>query len=272
MPAPDSDRAFAGAIPRIYETYLVPMIFEPYAGDLARRLRTTPGASVLEIAAGTGAVTRALAATLPADTSIVATDLNPAMLDHAATIGTARPVRWREADAMTLPFDDSTFDTVVCQFGAMFFPDRVRGYAEVLRVLAPGGTFVFNAWDRIEDNDFAACVTAGAASVFPDDPPRFLARVPHGYCDTTRIRADLAGGGFASPADIESVELRSVAKSSRFPALGFCHGTPLRNEIEARDASRLGDVVDAAAEAIARRFGTEAVDGRMRANVVTVRK
>jgi SAM-dependent methyltransferase len=217
-------------------------------------------------------VTRALAATLRPDASIVATDLNQAMLDHAATMDTARPVEWRQADAMTLPFDDASFDTVVCQFGVMFFPDRARGYAEVLRVLAPRGTFVFNVWDRIEDNDFAACVTAGAESVFPDDPPRFLARVPHGYCDTTRIRADLAGGGFASPADIESVELRSVAKSPRFPALGFCHGTPLRSEIEARDASRLGDVVDAAAETIARRCGTEAVDGRMRANVVTIRK
>jgi hypothetical protein len=131
---------------------------------------------------------------------------------------------------------------------------------------------VFNAWDELEANEFEACVTAAAATVFPDDPPRFLARVPHGYCDPAKIRADLAAGGFANPADIEAVELRSVAKSPRFPALGFCHGTPLRNEIEARDASRLGDVVDAATEMIARRFGTEAVDGRMRANVVTLRK
>jgi SAM-dependent methyltransferase len=272
MAAPDSDRTFAGSIPRIYESYLVPMIFEPYARDLVGRLRASPGTRVLEIAAGTGVVTRALSAALGPGVSIVATDLNQAMLDHAATIGTARPVEWRAADAMTLPFDDASFDTVVCQFGVMFFPDRARGYAEVLRVLAPGGTFVFNAWDRIEDNEFGACVTAGAAAVFPDDPPRFLARVPHGYCDTSRIRADLAGGGFAEPADIESVELRSVAESPRAPALGFCQGTPLRNEIEARDAARLGDVIDAAAETIARRFGTGAVDGRMRANVVTIRK
>jgi len=272
MTAPDSDRVFAGSIPRIYEAYLVPMIFEPYARDLTQRLRSVPATRVLEIAAGTGVVTRSLAEALAPDVRIVASDLNAAMLDHANTIGTARPVQWQQADAMALPFDDASFDAVVCQFGVMFFPDRSRGYAEVLRVLAPGGTFVFNAWDRLEDNDFGACVTAAAESVFPDDPPRFLARVPHGYCDTTRIRDDLAAGGFANRADIESVELRSVAKSPRFPALGFCHGTPLRSEIEARDASRLGDVVDAAADTIARRFGAEAVDGLMRANVVTLRK
>jgi len=272
MAAPDSDRAFAGSIPRIYDAYLVPMIFEPYARDLTQRLKTAPAKRVLEIAAGTGVVTRLMAEALPSDVSIIASDLNPAMLEHANMIGTVRPVQWRQADAMALPFEDASFDAVVCQFGVMFFPDRSRGYAEVLRVLAPGGTFMFNAWDRLEDNDFGACVTAAAATVFPDDPPRFLARLPHGYCDTNMIRDDLAAGGFANRADIDSIELRSVAKSARFPALGFCHGTPLRSEIEARDASRLGDVVDAATDTIASRFGTGTVDGRMLANVVTVRK
>jgi SAM-dependent methyltransferase len=172
---------------------------------------------------------------------------------------------------MALPFEDASFDVVVCQFGVMFFPDRARGYAEVLRVLAPGGAFVFNAWDRLDDNEFAACVTEAAATVFPDDPPRFLARLPHGYCDTKRIRDDLKAGGFGKPADIVAVEARSRADSARVPALGFCHGTPLRSEIEARDPSRLGDVVDAATETVARRFGNDAVDGRMLANVITIR-
>jgi SAM-dependent methyltransferase len=217
-------------------------------------------------------VTRSLAAALASDVSIVASDLNQAMVDHASAIGTPRPVEWRQADAMALPFADATFDAVVCQFGVMFFPERTRGYAEVRRVLAPGGAFVFNAWSRIEDNEFAACVTDAAASIFPDDPPRFFARVPHGYCDTQRIRDDLASGGFDKAADIVAVEARSRAESARFAALGFCHGTPIRNEIEARDASRLEDVVDAATAAIARRFGNDAVDGKMLANVVTIRK
>ena len=272
MADPESDRVFAGSIPRIYDTYLVPMIFEPYARDLTGRMRAIGPTRVLEIAAGTGVVTRLLADALPRDVTIVASDLNPAMLDQASAIGTARPVQWQQADALALPFDDASFDAVVCQFGVMFFPDRTRGYAEIRRVLAPGGTFVFNAWDRLDTSDFARCVTEAAESVFPQDPPRFLARVPHGYSDTTRIRDDLAAAGFAEPAAIESVELRSVASSPRFPALGFCHGTPLRNEIEARDASRLGEVVAAATATIARRFGTGAVDGRRCANVVALRR
>jgi SAM-dependent methyltransferase len=272
MPAPDTDRAFAGSIPRIYEAYMVPMIFAPYAQDITERLRVLPVRRVLEIAAGTGVVTRSLAAALPPDVTIVASDLNQAMLDHASSIGTARPVEWRQADAMALPFEDGSFDAVVCQFGVMFLPDRARGYAEVRRVLAPGGAFAFSAWDRIEDNEFAACVTEAAATVFTDDPPRFMARIPHGYCDTDRIRADLAAGGFRNAADIAAVEARSCAESARFVAFGYCQGTPLRSEIEARDASRVDDVVDAATGTIARRFGDGAVDGRMLANVVTIRK
>ena len=178
MQTSSGDRAFAGSIPQLYEQYLVPLIFEPYAKDLSRRVAAFAPSAVLEIAAGTGVVTRHLAAQLPADVSIVSTDLNQAMLDHAMRVGTSREVTWRQADAMKLPFDDSTFDAVVCQFGAMFFPDKAAAFAETLRVLRPGGAFLFNVWDRIEDNEFADCVTQAMASLFPSDPPRFLARLP----------------------------------------------------------------------------------------------
>jgi SAM-dependent methyltransferase len=194
------------------------------------------------------------------------------MLDHAIAIGTSRPVEWQQGDAMALPFDDDTFDAVACQFGAMFFPDRPSAYSEVRRVLKPGGVFLFNVWDRIDDNEFAACVHAAAESVFPSDPPRFLLRTPYGYFDQERIREDLANGGFANRADISTVAARSRAPSPRFPALGFCHGTPLRSEVEARDPSRLRDVVDAATETIAWRFGSEAIDAKMQAHIVAVRR
>src|SRR6185503_7079387 len=131
-------KVFAGSIPRLYDTYLVPLIFEPYATDLANRLRSRPLSRVLEIAAGTGVVTRALASALPGSVAIVATDLNQAMLDHAAAVGTKRAVEWRQADAMQMPFGDAMFDAVVCQFGVMFFPDRGKAMAEIRRVLAPG--------------------------------------------------------------------------------------------------------------------------------------
>ena len=149
------DKVFAGSIPKLYETHLVPLIFEPYAADLARRVAACKPSRILEIAAGTGVVTRALARSLPGGVDIVATDLNPGMLEQAAAVGTSRPVQWQQADAMALPFPDASFDTVACQFGVMFFPDKAKAFAEARRVLKPGGTLLFSVWDRIEENEFA---------------------------------------------------------------------------------------------------------------------
>ena len=133
MPTPSQDSAFTGSIPQLYERYMVPMLFAPYAADMAERASGYQPSCVLEIAAGTGCVTRALSQRLPASAEIVATDLNPAMLEHAAAVGASRPVQWRQADAMALPFADAEFDLVVCQFGAMFFPDRRTAFAEAAR-------------------------------------------------------------------------------------------------------------------------------------------
>jgi SAM-dependent methyltransferase len=270
MNAPNTDKVFAGSIPKIYDAYLVPLIFEPYAVDLASRLASRSPARVLEIAAGTGVVTRKLASVLPQSASIVATDLNQPMLDLASAIGTQRPVEWRQADAMRLPFGDGAFDAVVCQFGAMFFPDKAKAFSEARRVLGPGGVFIFNVWDRIEENEFADTVTSALASLFPGDPPRFMARVPHGYCDRSIIERDLAKCGFAASPRFDTVAARSRASSPRVPAIAYCEGTPLRNEIEARDASRLGEATDLAEKAIAQRFGPGAVDGKIQALVVTL--
>ena len=272
MTDPRSDKAFDGSIPALYETHLVPLIFEPYAVDLAGRLASRSIASVLELAAGTGVLTRALASVLPERVSVVATDLNQPMLDHASTLGTARPVEWRQADAMQLPFPDESFDAVACQFGVMFFPDKAQAFSEACRVLKPGGVLIFNVWDRIEDNEFADAITTALESLFPDDPPRFLARTPHGYHRHEDIERDLAGGGFAASPNITTVAARSRALSARVPAVAYCHGTPLRHEIEARGAAGLGGATDVAEAAIARRFGREAVDGKIQAHVVIVER
>ncbi len=267
------DTLFAGSIPELYDELLVPLIFEPYADDLARRVAALSPARVLETAAGTGVVTRAMSRLLPA-AHIIATDLNQPMLDRAAAIGAACPVAWRQADAMQLPFADASFDLVVCQFGVMFFPDKARAYAEVRRVLRPGGVFLFNAWDRIEENEFAQAVTEALASVFPADPPRFMARTPHGYHDEQIIAHDLAQGGFAAAPRIDTVAARSRAASARVAAMAYCQGTPLRNEIEARAAQggpSLAEATAVAAKAIAERFGNGAVDAKIRARVVMVR-
>jgi ubiquinone/menaquinone biosynthesis C-methylase UbiE len=262
------DTVFAGSIPTIYDSYLGPLIFEPYAQDLASRLSALNPESVLETAAGTGIVTRALLRSLSAGASVVATDLNQPMLDHAAKQVSSSRVSWQKADAQALPFPDATFDAVVCQFGAMFFPDKQKAYREARRMLKPGGRFIFNVWDRIEHNEFADLVTTAVAEVFAGDPPRFLARTPHGYHDKQAVIAEVKSAGFGNVA-VETVTRRSVAPSCRDPAIGYCQGTPLRNEIEARDANRLVEATEAAASKISARFGNGPVDGMIQAHVVT---
>jgi ubiquinone/menaquinone biosynthesis C-methylase UbiE len=247
---------------------MVPLIFDAYAADLTELVAAFTPASVLETAAGSGVVTRLLAPKLKPDARYVVTDLNQPMLDYAATRqGGDGRIAWRQADALALPFEDAAFDVVCCQFGAMFFPDRVAGYAEARRVLKAGGRFVFSVWDRIEENAFADDVTNAVASLFPHDPPRFLARTPHGYHDVATIRGDLSRAGFTDIA-IETHEKLSRAPSARHVATAYCQGTPLRNEIDARDASKLELATDRATAAIANRHGEGPVAGKIQAHVI----
>jgi hypothetical protein len=214
------DTVFSGSVPSLYDKYLGPLIFQPFADDLAKRLSASSQARVLEIAAGTGIVTRALLDSLP------------------ATVST------------------------------MFFPQKRKAYAEARRVLKPGGVFLFNVWDSIEENEFADLVTTAVTDLFPGDPPLFLARTPHGYFDKTEILEDLASAGFTD-VRLETLARRSLAASCRDPAVGYCQGTPLRNEIEARDARRLAEATEAAADRIGAKFGRGPVDGKIQAHVIT---
>ena len=265
----ESDSVFSGEVAELYEALLVPLIFEPYAADVARRLSGLDSAAILEVAAGTGVVTRALASALSATVALTATDLNQAMIDRAISVGTARPVRWEQADVLSLPYERASFDVVVCQFGVMFFPAKAEAFAEVDRVLRPGGQLLFNVWDRIEDNEFAEVVTQAVSSLFPADPPLFLRRTPHGYHDPEVIRADLRAGGFGSEVRIEPVEARSRAATADAVAIAYCQGTPLRDEIETRGAGRLVEATAVATDALAKRFGPTDLDGRISAWVIT---
>lgn len=270
MAATAADTVFAGPMPAVYDRYLGPLIFMPYATDLAARLVDLRPLHVLETAAGTGVVTRTLKEALPDETTIDATDLNEAMLAYATQQFSSPRVNWRQADALALPFADGTFDAVVCQFGVMFYPDKVRAFKEALRVLRPGGCFLFNVWDRIEENEFSDTVTRALATVFPDDPPTFMARTPHGYHDTAEIRKQLEGAGFTN-IRVDTVSKEGRAPSSREPAIGFCQGLPLRHEIEARDPTRLQEATDVADAALVSHFGAGAVTGRIKAHVISAR-
>ncbi len=266
---PETDKVFAGSIPENYDRYMVPLIFEPFAADIAQRAAVLSPSAVLEIAAGSGVVTRALAPRLPRGASYIVTDLNKPMLDYAASRQAPDGrIKWRQADALALPFEDAAFDLVCCQFGAMFFPDRISGYREAKRVLKSGGHFLFNVWDRIEENVFADDVTNALARIFPNDPPRFLERTPHGYHDAALIRSELQDAGF-SCVMVETRAEQSRASSPRQVAIAYCQGTPLRNEIEAREAGKLEAATDYVASAIAARHGSGEVVAKIQAHVIS---
>jgi ubiquinone/menaquinone biosynthesis C-methylase UbiE len=240
-----TDTVFAGRIPAMYDRFMVPLLFRPYAERVAERARTFSPRRILETAAGTGAVTAALHRALP-DAEIVATDLNPAMLEIATENIRSDKVSFLPADAQDLPFDDGSFDLVICQFGVMFFPDKVKGHAEARRVLRDGGRYLAVIWDSLDRNPVSQAVAEAVAGEFPDNPPRFLERAPYGYADPDPIERDLRAAGF------ERIELETVAASSRVnsheAADGMCRGSPMTAEI----AERGPDAVDRAARAAER--------------------
>ena len=267
-----ADKVFDGSIPHFYDTFMVPLIFQVYADDLVERIAKMQPLSVLETASGTGVVPRALAKRLSRGARYVVTDLNQPMIDHAVS---KQPddssIERLQADALDLPFRDEEFDVVACQFGAMFFPDRPKGYAEARRVLKPGGSYFFSVWDKIENNELADIITREAAAIFPNNPPKFLARTPHGYFDPELIRADLKRSGF-SDVVIEVAEKKGIAPSAAAAAKAYCHGTPLRKEIEERDPAMLGHVIDSATASIEAQFGNGPIVSKICALVVTATK
>ncbi|MBS0220974.1 MAG: methyltransferase domain-containing protein [Proteobacteria bacterium] len=266
-----TDTVFTGSIPALYDRYLGPLLFEPYALETAARLADLKAGALLETAAGTGIVTQTLAERLPAAVEIVATDLNQAMIDFAGTKPGLARARLRQADALALPFEDGSFDAVVCQFGTMFFPDRIQGYREACRVLRPGGRAMIVIWGSLADNPMTRCVVDAMAVRFPADPPRFLARTPHGHFDQKIIRSELAEAGFGD-VTVDVVTLPSRAPSPRDAAIGLCQGTPMRGEIEARAPQGLAAATDAATEALARVYGQGPIEAPMQALLVVARK
>ncbi len=245
------DAAFTGSIPEVYERLMVPMIFAEPAALLAATVAAARPVDVLEVAAGTGVLTRLLERV--EGVRLVATDLNEPMLRAARERSPAGAVRWQVADATDLPYDDGGFDAVVCQFGVMFFPDRVQGYAEARRVLRPGGLLAFNTWDRIERNAVAETVTDALVAAVPRADLGFMRRTPHGYFEPAEVAADVAAAGFG---DVVVEEVDGTSRSTPADAaVAFCQGTPLRGEIERCPGLDVERATAIAAAGLARRFG-----------------
>jgi ubiquinone/menaquinone biosynthesis C-methylase UbiE len=265
-----TDIQFAGSIPELYDRYMVPLLFRPYAELVAERAEAFRPKRILETAAGTGVVTDALHRAMPG-AEVVATDLNPPMLEEAARRVDDGKVRFQAADALDLPFEDSSFDLVVCQFGVMFFPDKVRGNAEAYRVLAPGGHYLLVVWDSVDRNIATKVAGKAVADLFPDDPTAFYNRIPFRYHDVTEIEADLRSAGFEDIA-IDTVELRSRAPSAREVAIALIQATPMRNEIEQHGPDALASATDAAEQALRQFEGAAGFDAPMSAHIVTATK
>jgi ubiquinone/menaquinone biosynthesis C-methylase UbiE len=225
---------FIGSIPEHYDRGLGPRIFQDYAEDLARRVAQQGPGSVLELAAGTGIVTRALRDALPGGCQLIASDLNPPMLEQARSkFSDDEEVEFQAVDAMDLQFDDASFDALVCQFGVMFFPDKVQSYQEAHRVLKPGGHYHLNSWGSWAHNPFAHIAHKTVCGFFPDDPPGFY-KVPFHYHDLDQIRADLAEAGF-DEIELEQLPLESDIPSAEEFARGLVFGNPLYEEVLNRD-------------------------------------
>ena len=265
-----TDTVFAGSIPAMYDRYMVPLLFRPYAEVVADRAKALSPSRILETAAGTGIVTQALHRALP-NAEIVATDLNQPMLDEAQRRVAAAHVRFVQADALDLPFEDSNFDLVVCQFGVMFFPDKVKANAEARRVLGEGGRYLLVIWDRIDRNPATYAAGKAVAALFPEDSSAFYERIPFRYHDRDTIRSDLVAAGFGD-VEIETVELSSRAASARDVALGLVQGTPMRSEIEQRGEGMLQRTTDAATEALRQYESENGFEAPMSALIVTATK
>jgi ubiquinone/menaquinone biosynthesis C-methylase UbiE len=215
-------------MPEAYERWLGPSVFRPFAVDLARRAAAFAPARLLEVAAGTGVLTRELLAAVPSG-EVTATDLNEAMVDFGRR--QAPGAEWRQADASRLPFEDDRFDLVVCQFGVMFFPDKPAAFAEARRVLHSGGRFLASTWSTVGEHDFATALNEGLARALPKERLSFMSSVPHGYADVDLFVADVEAGGLRC-VGVETVTLTGQADSAAEIARGFCTGTPVRAEIE----------------------------------------
>jgi SAM-dependent methyltransferase len=266
----DPELRFTGSVPEKYDQLMVPLIFRPFAEELALRARALGPRLVLETAAGTGVVTEALAEALPG-AEIIATDLNPPMLEVAAKRVRSGQVRFVQADALDLPFESGSFDLVLCQFGSMFFPDKVRGHSEARRVLRDGGHYLLAIWDRIERNELSNAAQQALIDCFPEDPPLFMREGPFGYHDPLRIEADLHDAGFGT-VDIETVELKSRSASAHDAAMALFYGTPMGVEVEEKSAGSGERVFEAVERALRPFEGPDGVDAPIAAHIVTASK
>jgi ubiquinone/menaquinone biosynthesis C-methylase UbiE len=260
-----------GQIPQAYETFMVPLLFEPYATDIAARVKKLGPSTILETAAGTGIVTEKLRDILPPDGNLLATDLGPGMLALATPkFSNDTNVKLEVMDATALSLPSNTFDAVVCQFAWMFFPDKLVAAREAFRVLVPGGHLVFNVWDSIDKNPATRIARETLLTFFGADPPSFHV-TPFSMWDKDPIRRMVAEAGFTS-IEIDTVPITSEVPSAKFAANGLVRGNPVITKIEERFPEKIDEIIDAVAAAIARELGDNPLRAPLQAHVIVAQR
>ena len=262
--------AFSGNIPRYYDLYLGPMFFEPYARYMASKIETIAPNRILELASGTGRLTKLLPTITNDNAEIIASDINPAMVSFGEENIKHDKIKWLQVDAVSLPFEDESFDCVVVQFGVMFYSDRIKAYQEAKRVLKPGGTFIFATWDDIQFNAMPLITKETLEYFFPVDTPAFYS-VPFSYFDKKQINSDLTEAGFSN-IKTETKQLKGFSASAHDAAKGLIQGTPTVTAIEERDAEKLPLILDNLLNKITQKFGTSTLEVPLQAIVVSSTK
>jgi ubiquinone/menaquinone biosynthesis C-methylase UbiE len=254
----------------MYERYLGPYIFEPYAEDIVSRIPSTDIHTALEVACGTGRVTGKLRKALPGGCRLVASDLNPDMIAEAQKHIPDNEIEWLAADAQSLPFVDNYFDLLVCQFGLMFVPNKPLAVSEAFRVLKPGGTLLLSTWDKLENNPAMFLAHQTVASFFPADPPMFF-HVPFSLFDMGMLESLCKDAGFSNIAT-NLVKKTGMSPSAGETVTGMIDGSAVANAINERDATIMPVIKQTLETALAKAFGNAPMASPLQAWVLTAQK
>lgn len=250
---PETNISFSGNIPENYDKYLGPFLFEPYAQDFVKKISNPEAKNILEIACGTGRVTKHLRKLFPYTVKIIATDINPEMLKVAKKNIEDNSVQFKIADAQELPFADNTFDLIVCQFGYMFVPDKPKAFAEAYRVLKKGGCLLFNTWDSIENNAVINTVNKIIANFLSDAPPKFF-QVPFSMNNKDELLQLVQGAKFTK-INISKVKKEAISHSALEVVKGLITGNPVYNEIIQKDPSAPKMLIEKAEKEVVKTYG-----------------
>ena len=236
-----------------YDQFFGPLYFEPFAIEVAKRVDPTGTAVVLEIAAGTGRVTRHIRERILPSAKLIASDISEEMQAVAKKKLGHLDIDWQNIDAQQLPFSDNSIDLVICCFGYMFVPDKTKAFAEVYRVLKPGGHFLFSTWDKLENNP-ASYISRCMAKQYLEEPLPASYDLPTSMSDESGIRSLLQDAGF-SKLSVEKVKLLTAIPTAKEAALGFVQGGGVYDEVRKRKSGSIDEIKIRLEKELAGQFG-----------------